>query len=162
MKKNLTNYAFIDSQNINLGVQHLGWKLDWRRFRIYIREKYGVGTAYLFLGYLPELQSLYRALQQHGYVLIFKPVLHRPGGKPKGNVDVELVLQAMIDYDDYEKAVIVTSDGDFHCLVKHLIDHDKLEAVLSPQSQSCSALLKKGAGAKMRFLDTLQAKLEYK
>ncbi len=25
------NYAFIDSQNINLGVKSLGWKLDWLR-----------------------------------------------------------------------------------------------------------------------------------
>lgn len=33
MKKDLTNYAFIDSQNINLGIQELGWKLDWKEFR---------------------------------------------------------------------------------------------------------------------------------
>lgn len=49
------------------------------------------------------------------------------GGKPKGNVDAELVLQAMIDYRDYERAVIVTSDGDFACLVRYLYEEGKLE-----------------------------------
>ena len=48
MKKPTANSAFIDSQNINLGFQALGWKLDWRRFRVYLEEKYAVGKAYLF------------------------------------------------------------------------------------------------------------------
>lgn len=29
-------YAFIDSQNLNLGVRSLGWKLDFAKFRQYI------------------------------------------------------------------------------------------------------------------------------
>jgi len=41
MKKELNNYAFIDSQNLNLGIQKLGWKLDYRKFRVYLAEKYG-------------------------------------------------------------------------------------------------------------------------
>ncbi|MBI4611650.1 MAG: hypothetical protein HY726_21895 [Candidatus Rokubacteria bacterium] len=49
------------------------------------------------------------------YIVIFKPVTYRSDGKPKGNVDAELVLQAMIDFPRYEKAVIVTNDGDSHC-----------------------------------------------
>ena len=40
MKKNQeNNFSFIDSQNLNLGVQSLGWKLDFRRFRIYLKQK---------------------------------------------------------------------------------------------------------------------------
>ena len=64
MKKLENNYAFIDSQNVNLGIQELGWKLDFRKFRVYLREKYGVKKAYLFIGYLPENQNLYRSLQE--------------------------------------------------------------------------------------------------
>jgi NYN domain len=95
----LNNFAFIDSQNINLGVNSLGWKLDWKRFRIHLKESYGVSTAYVFIGFLPENQGLYQSLQRFGYVLIFKPVTYRGDGKAKGNVDAELVLQAMIDFD---------------------------------------------------------------
>ena len=50
----MANFAFVDSQNINLGVQAIGWKLDWRRFRVYLRDKYAVSTAYLFIGFIPE------------------------------------------------------------------------------------------------------------
>lgn len=42
MKKELTNYAFIDGQNLNLGIKSLGWKLDFKKFRIYLEEKYAV------------------------------------------------------------------------------------------------------------------------
>ena len=44
------NYAFVDSQNVNLAIRELGWKLDFKRFRVYLREKYGVEKAYLFIG----------------------------------------------------------------------------------------------------------------
>jgi uncharacterized LabA/DUF88 family protein len=49
-----------------------------------------------------------------------------PAGKVKGNVDAELVLHAMIEYPNYDKALIVTGDGDFFCLVEYLIKQDKL------------------------------------
>lgn len=156
------NFAFIDSQNIHLGVQALGWKLDWRRLRIYLKEKYGVAKAYLFIGYIPQKQQLYTALQQAGYLLVFKPVLQKKTGEAKGNIDADLVLSAMIEYPNYERAVVVTSDGDFYSLVEYLYRKGKLETVLSPSSEKCSALLKKAAKANIRFLDDLRRKLEYK
>lgn len=54
MPKKEGNFAFIDSQNIIQGVQNLGWKLDWRRFRRYLHDKYNVTQAILFLGYVPK------------------------------------------------------------------------------------------------------------
>ncbi len=95
------NIAYIDSQNLNLGIKELGWKLDYKKFRIYLREKYHVATAYLFIGYIFENQNLYSSLQKYGYILKFKPVLQNKDGSHKGNVDTDLVLQTMIDY--YEK-----------------------------------------------------------
>ena len=40
------NCAFIDSQNLNLSILSLGWKLDFQRFRVYLRDKYHVQNAY--------------------------------------------------------------------------------------------------------------------
>ena len=159
MHKPQNNYTFIDSQNVNLGIQSMGWKLDWKKFRVYLKEKYNVSTAYLFIGYLPENKVLYSSLQKSGYVLIFKPVLP---GEVKGNIDADLVLQAMIDYPKYDKAVIVTSDGDFYSLVKYLYEHNKLKRVLSPYVRTCSWLLRKSAKEKIVFMDNLRTKLEYK
>lgn len=83
-------------------------------------------------------------------------------GRVKGNVDAELVLQAMIDYNSYDKAVIVTSDGDFYCLVHYLRRMGKLESVLAPCKAGCSHLLKKAAGSRTASMDNLKGKLEYK
>ena len=155
------NYAFIDSQNVNMGVEELGWKLDFRKFIIYLREKYAIKTAYLFIGYLPENQNLYANLQKYGYVLVFKPVMKDSNGKPKGNVDADLVLRTMVDYNKYDKAVIVSSDGDFYSLVEHLYSNSKLKVVLSPNKVKCSILLQKKAKEKIDFMDNLKGKLEY-
>lgn len=164
MQKKEKNYAFIDSQNLNLGIQELGWNLDFRKFRIYLREKYGVKKAYLFIGYLPEHQNLYRSLQEYGYVLIFKPILKNRDGEVKGNVDADLVLQAMRDYknEEFNQVIIVTSDGDFYCLVEYLYKRNKLKFVISPNKARCSLLLRKKAKEKIIFLDNLKKRLEYK
>lgn len=162
MKKPLKNYAFIDSQNVNLAIRDLGWKLDWKKFRVYLKEKYGVATAYMFVGYIEENQDLYLSLQKSGYLLIFKEILKNKEGFVKGNCDAELVLQAMIDYKKYEKAVIVSGDGDFACLVRHLKKQRKLEKVLVPNVKKYSALLKKAAADEyLDFLNNLKRKLTY-
>jgi uncharacterized LabA/DUF88 family protein len=163
MMKKENNFAFIDSQNINLGIQELGWKLDWRRFRIYLKENYGVAKAYLFIGFVEGNSDLYKALQDAGFVCIFKPTLKYKDGKTKGNCDAELVLQAMIEYEKYEKAIIITGDGDFYCLVKYLLEKQKLSAVVVPNRFKYSALLKfKIFRPMLRFMNDLKDKLEYK
>ncbi|MEK7138906.1 MAG: NYN domain-containing protein [Patescibacteria group bacterium] len=162
MKNKENNFAFIDSQNLNLGIQSLGWALDFKRFRKYLQEKYHVKTAYLFVGYIQENQDLYSSLQKAGYVLIFKPVFPNHDGEVKGNVDADLVLQVMIEYPNYDKAIIVTSDGDFYSLVKYLYDNKKLKFVMSPYVKTCSKLLKKSAKEKIVFMANLREKLEYK
>jgi len=59
MRKDFNNYAFIDSQNLNLAINDAGWKLDFARFRIYLKDKYKVKKAYLFVGYLSRNERLY-------------------------------------------------------------------------------------------------------
>ena len=162
MLRRENNYAFIDSQNFNLGIQSLGWKLDFGKFRRYLKEKYRVEVAYLFIGYIPQNQDLYSSLQKAGYILMFKPVVLNKDGDCKGNVDANLVLQTMIDYNNYDRAVIVTSDGDFCCLVKYLYENKKLKLVMSPYFEKCSVLLKQSAKEKIVFFNNLKEKLEYK
>jgi len=103
MKTSRNNYAFIDSQNVNLAIRGQGWVLDWGRFRKYLEDKYKVAKAFLFIGYIATNESLYTALQKDGYILIFKPTLHLPDGKVKGNIDAELVLHTMIEYPNMKK-----------------------------------------------------------
>lgn len=161
MKSEKNNFAFIDGQNLHLGIKDLGWSLNYKRFRVYLKDKYAVNKAYIFIGYVPENQELYKSLQEAGYILVFKPVLIPKDGKPKGNVDADLVLRTMIDYPNYDKAIIVTSDGDFYSLVEYLYSKNKLEVVLAPHKEKCSVLLRKKAKEKIDFLDNLKGKLAY-
>ena len=107
------NYAFIDSQNLNLGIKEQGWSLDFKRFRVYFQVKYGIAKAYLFIGYIPTNQSLYTTLQSFSYILVFKPTLQGAKGKIKGNVDAELVLNAIRKSPTMTKRLLSPAMGTF-------------------------------------------------
>ena len=155
------NYAFIDAQNLYLNVKTLGWKVDYIKFRRYLKEKYRIERAYMFMGFLPGNQDLYNFLQTTGFILVFKPTIPNQDGDVKGNCDAELVLQVMIDFLKYEKALLVTGDGDFYCLVKYLQTKGKLLRVLDPSPQSCSSLLTKIARNDITFVSDLKHKVAY-
>lgn len=156
MKKQ--NYAFIDSQNLNLGTKLYGWKLDYGKFRLFLRNKYNVSRAFLFIGFVEGNANLYRDLQEKGYILIFKHVMEIRNGKQityKGNVDAELVLHTMIEKDNCEKVIIVSGDGDFFCLVEYLSNKNKLLKIIVP-NRKFSSLLKRYA----KFIHQLELSKE--
>lgn len=47
-------YCFIDNQNLYLGIKGQGWDLDYKRFYIYLKEKYCVEKSILYIGYIRE------------------------------------------------------------------------------------------------------------
>lgn len=200
-----SNYAFIDSQNLNLGTQRMGWKLDWRKFRQYLKDKHGVTHAYMFIGYMSENEALYEYMHELGYLVVLKPTVDittsleaaqeakaesaaakaaktaqpdkaatsKAAGKDsvsesadkekptiKGNVDAELVLYAMKELPNYDKAVIVSGDGDFFSLVEYLQEQGKLANVLTPNWQY-SSLLKPFEDSIIR-IDQLRRQLAYR
>lgn len=141
------NFAFIDSQNLNLGVQRVGWKMDWKKFRIFLKEKYNVEKAFMFIGYVPDNEDLYKQMQEAGYLVVLKPTVdmymteeEQASEKhvTKGNADAELVLHAMKEYQNYDKAVVVSGDGDFYCLVEYLSEKNKLLHLLAPNNHYSS------------------------
>lgn len=154
------NYAFIDGQNFHKGSAEAGISVDYKRFRIYLKEKYRVENAYLFMGYLPGNAEMYAKRKAQGYLLEFKPVLEARGEqKQKGDVDAHLAFTVMRQYSEYAQAVIVTSDGDYDTMVSYLRREGKLAAVISPNRKKCSALLKIAAAGKMQFLEDFAAKI---
>jgi uncharacterized LabA/DUF88 family protein len=163
MKKQPVNYAFIDSQNLNLGVRSLGWNLDYRKLRLYLKNKHNIQQAFMFIGLVQNNQKLYTNLQKAGFILIFKPtVRYYENGKEtiKGNVDAELVLHAAaIQYANYDKAIIISGDGDFACLIEFLEEKDKLLHIFTPNAKY-SQLLKPFAQHVIR-IDQLRTSLEY-
>lgn len=152
MKRNNTKpvYAFIDSQNLNVSTQRMGWKMDWKKFRQWLTDNYGVEKAYLFIGYVPEFEEMYQQLHEAGYLIVLKPTFDmtkprveakdqasdkKEDEKPtKGNVDADLVLWAMKEMPNYSQAVIVSGDGDFYGLVEYFVDKKRLKKLLTPNA----------------------------
>ncbi len=159
-------YAFIDSQNLNVGVQKFGWKMDWQKFRKWLADEHGVTKAFMFIGYVPEFEAMYEQLHEAGYMIVLKPTydMTRPqplpsttvadpaaekagkgkdGKKPepeekkpvKGNIDADLVLWAMKELSNYDKAILVSGDGDFYSLVEYLESKKRLGKILTPSFQ---------------------------
>ncbi len=175
--KKPNNYAFIDSQNLNLGVQKIGWKMDWHKFRIWLAEKYGVTKAFMFIGYMPDNESLYEQMHDHGFLVVLKPTLEiknvqsseeasaddkQPEEKHlvKGNIDADLVLHAMKELPNYDKAVIVSGDGDFFGLVEYLIEQKKLLKLLAPNRRFSTLL--KGFDEYIEGIDQHRSELAYR
>lgn len=143
--KQLGTYAFIDSQNLNVSVKRLGWKMDWKKFRQFLADKYNVKEAFMFIGYLPEQEKMYEQLHDAGYKVVLKPTYDMTKPREaesdndkdderhiKGNIDADLVLWAMKELNSYDKAVIVSGDGDFYSLVEYLEGRGKLLKLLAP------------------------------
>jgi uncharacterized LabA/DUF88 family protein len=158
----MRNHAFIDSQNLNLSIRNLGWKLDFRKFRRYLKEKYKVEKANLFIGLVAGNEDLYKALQDMDYELIFKPTLKYQNKKTKGNCDAELVLKTVSDFyeEKFDKAILVSGDGDFYCLAKFLIEKEKLGKILIPNQNSYSGLLKHFDTRYLSFVSDFSKKLK--
>lgn len=159
MQKSLTNYAFIDTQNLHLASREDGWIVDWEKFHIYLKEKFQVKRAYIFVGYLPSNGDWYEFLREIGYFLVFKEVAYKQ--KPvKGNVDVELAVKTMIDIDFYDKAIIISNDGDFSYLVKYLNGQNKLQTVLCTAQKKSSHLLQKAAKGRIWYLNAVKDRIK--
>src|SRR3989338_9341895 len=107
IKKGKNNFAYIDGANLHKGMADLGWKLDYKRFRVWLKDKYGVETAYLFIGLVPENKDLFTRLQEMGYVLVYKEITYDGSGKVKGNCDADLVLKAVVDFYEHNSDEVV-------------------------------------------------------
>lgn len=160
MKHTTNNAAYIDGANLHKGVLSLGWRLDYARLRVWLRDKYKIENAYLFIGLVPDRAPLYEYLQRCGYILIFKQIAYDGAGKVKGNCDADLVLHAVKDHYDGSaaKALLVSGDGDFAGLVSFLVERDACLGILAPDHKKCSILLKK-TGVRITFINELRQRL---
>ncbi len=176
--KQLGNYAFIDSQNLNLGTQRVGWKVDWRKFRRYLADKHNVSQAYMFIGYMVDNESLYEYMYELGFLVVLKPtvdvtskpslteeeaaakkVVEKEKPQVKGNVDAEMVLYAIKEMPNYDQAILVSGDGDFFSLAEYLEQQGKLSYILAPNWQYSSLL--KPFEKKIIRLDQQRRQLAY-
>ncbi|HOC53859.1 MAG TPA: NYN domain-containing protein [Candidatus Pacearchaeota archaeon] len=164
MKEELKNYAYIDGNNLYRGIESLGWKIDYKRLRVWLKDKYNINKAYIFIGLVPKYKDLYTFLQEAGFTLIFKETVYDGNGKIKGNCDADLVLRCLIDFyeDNINSVVIITSDGDYAGLIKFLKEKNKLRAVLSPSLEKKCSILIKRLNPVIVYLNNIKEKIRLK
>ena len=136
-------HIYIDGNNLYRGAKELGYTIDYKKFRGWLRQKYNPAAVFLFIGHIPERKAFYTHLKESGYEIVFKQTVVI-NGSLKGNCDAELVLKAVSDY--YTKTcsscILITGDGDFGCLVEFLRDRNAIQRVISPDKNKCSILLR--------------------
>ena len=160
MKKE-NNITFIDGQNLYMGVTKINksWKIDLKKFRIFLKDKYKVEVAYYFLGCIDENhRDLYTQIQEAGFVWMFREHNTAMKGKKKGNVDTDIVfhiMKKMYLKEGFDKIVLVSGDGDYKKLVDFLIEEKRLKKILFPNKKFASSLYKKIGS---EFFDSLDNK----
>jgi uncharacterized LabA/DUF88 family protein len=172
------NYAFIDGANLHLTYQtpDLDWKLDYQKLLNYLRKKLEVSIAYYFIGNTKESADIFQNLESYGYTVRLKePTLYWTEEeycpycdkviapelpRHKSDCDSYMTLQVMYDLDNFNKAILITSDGDFDNLAKWLLQRNKLKMIFAPCEKGCSWLLKKVAMGNIAFIDNFRNELE--
>ena len=172
------NFAFIDGANLHFTYENLqdGWEIDYSKLILFLKAKYDVTIAYYFLGKIDENSNLYKELDSYGYYLKLKtPTTYTSEEeycpycfksiapeltKYKSDCDSFMTLEIISNMSLYDKAVIITSDGDFDELVKELIRKDKLRLLFAPCKDGCSGLLKSVASGRIAFIDQFRNQLQ--
>ena len=139
----LRTNIYIDGANLHRAAKELGYRIDYKKFRGWLRQKYTPQNIYLCIGLVPSKTKLYEHLQRCGFVLVFKQTVS-VNGEIKGNCDAELVLRATSHFyeGEYDQCVLLSGDGDFDCLVEFLIEKKAMRSILAPNRKKCSFLLR--------------------
>jgi uncharacterized LabA/DUF88 family protein len=134
---------YIDGNNLYRSAKELGYEIDYKKFRGWLRQKYNTTRVYLFIGLVPDRGTFYKHLQECGFILVFKQTVSI-SGTVKGNCDAEIVLKAVSDFynKEYDTCILITGDGDFGCLVEFLAQNGVLNCVIAPDTKKCSILIK--------------------
>lgn len=136
--------VYIDGANLHQATKRYQWKFDYKRFFIWLKDKYHIKEAYIFIGHSPQYQSTYTYLAGCGYKLVYKEVSYDHTGKIKGNCDADLVVHAMKGYyeKEFDQLILVSSDGDYASLVAFLKSKGAFLTLITPYTRF-SFLLRK-------------------
>jgi uncharacterized LabA/DUF88 family protein len=162
MKKQ-NNYAFIDGNNLILGLKNQDWKLDYKKLCKFLYDKYRVTKAFWFIGYVPENKKIYQRLKDAGFELIFKKTVIDKFGKIKGNVDVLLTVKCFEELENFDDMILISGDGDFVDLLQAMHKQNKKIKLIVPNKKYMSSLFRNFPNEKI-FLShpNIRNKLEFK
>jgi len=164
MKKKEIIYAFIDASNIIYGAKAEGWFIDQKKLIQYLKNKFSVKKAFFYFGKDKKdkkKEKFLSRLRQFGYILRVKEI-KRFGKRIKANCDVDLTMDMLLKEKEYDRAIVLTGDGDFAPLFRHLIFEKKKEIIIVSSPKRTAKEIKRIAGNKHIDFGSLRYFLEYK
>jgi len=138
---------------------------DW--FNIFIKERGEQMTDAELLLINRHLKRInfYRKLEEFGYELYLKPVklYEQEDGttKRKANCDVDMAFYLMKEKDNFERVVILSGDGDFLPVLKHLKENKK-EVIVLARAPRAAKEIRQFAGSNFRDFEYLKYILKRK
>lgn len=144
MKKKLTAYAFIDASNIIYGAREEGWLIDQKKLFQYLKIRFSVSKTFFYYGKdskSAKKESFLRKLTSFGYILRVKEI-KRYGKKTKANCDVDLTMDMLLKIKEYQRAIVLTGDGDFAPLFSYLIGQRKKIIIISSPKRTAREIRK--------------------
>jgi len=146
-------YVFIDAANLWEAFKAKGRFLDFDKTIKHIKEKFnGVSVkAFYYTAYPAEGTRIYSLDKKHKFFTFLKKGLgfevikkelkrisivneHGEAIEEKGNMDVEITIDALHHSSKYDTAVFFTGDSDFLALVTYLRNHRKKVFVFSSKN----------------------------
>jgi uncharacterized LabA/DUF88 family protein len=171
---------FIDASNFHYYLIKVGWRIDWKKFKLYCEKRFESPRLFYYEG-VPSKSQYFDINSGHTLTqfieakksklnyfkflksLSFK-VRHKPVGrvydntagkfKHKCNFDVELTIDAVDGMGDYDVFVLFSGDGDFVKLIKYLKGKKKKTVVIAPSDRLSDNL--ENAANQVIYLEDLE------
>lgn len=141
--------VFIDAANVVYSQRSLKWQIDFKKLMDYFKKNYQLDSVYFYYAYIKDdkkQQSFFAKLRQWDYRIKTKEVklIRQSDGTilKKGNLDVELTIDAVKDLRFYSTAILMSGDSDFHALIRYLQSKNKKVVVISSKGHVSFELLK--------------------
>ena len=131
---------FIDGANLYAAAKSLAYDIDYKKLLLHFRERCQLVRALYYTAIAEDqeyssIRPLIDWLDYNGYSMVTKPTKEFTDAsgrrKIKGNMDIELAVDAMELSDKLDHIVIFSGDGDFRSLVQSLQQKGKRVSVVS-------------------------------
>ena len=116
--------VFVDAANVELAIDRLRTRVDWRKVLNLISEGRSIVRAIAYSpvhddpGVSIETQRFAEPFLGKGYKVVTKPLKRFADGTIKANVDIEMACDIIEMLDRLDVVCLVSGDGDFQRLVE--------------------------------------------
>ncbi len=161
---------FIDGANLYATSKSLGFDIDYREMLKYFEKKCYLLRAYYYTALIEDqeyssIRPLIDWLDYNGYRVVTKPTkeyIDSSGRrKVKGNMDLELAIDALALADTVDHMVLFSGDGDFRVLVEALQKRGRKVSVVSTVSTQPSMIADDLRRQADQFIDLIEWKDDF-